>query len=373
MKNLNVKVALRTLFMGMMLSLFALSPVLGAVGLAGSILAISQPSAYAASGIDITKLSDLLGAYMRKYATDIWRAALNDIELEKYMRKVPGVSDEYVQPSSSHDEFLQPYQKGWTPKGTVSFDALINKVRQIKMDIELEDLDELHRSYLAYMASEEFTRDKWPIVKYIVINHVIPGIRQEIANFSAYGKYIAPTPGTAGASINSVDGILTVTANQIDAGKIIPLTTGVLTDDDILDQVDAYYQQIPKPYRSMAGDILVAPEVTFMYDRAYFAKYNASPMITSDINAITIRGTRKRLVAIPEFEGSQRMIHTPKGNMLCMYDKIEVPGQFDVQKDKRIVNILSDFKRGYGYGNLKEVFCNDVDGLVDASEGEGEA
>jgi hypothetical protein len=373
MKNLNLQVGLRTLFFSMLIALFALNPVLGVVGLTGSAAVLATSKGMATSGIDLTQLNTVLGAYMRKYAADIWRLALNDIELEKYMRKVPGVSDEYVQPSSSHTEFLQPYQKDWTPKGTVAFDAMINKVRQIKMDLQLEELDELHRSYLAYMATEEFTRDKWPIVKYIVINHVIPGIRQEIATISAIGKYQAPTPGTAGSYLDSTDGILTVTANQIADGGIVPLTTGVLTDADILEQVDSFYQQLPKPYRSMPGDIIVAPEVTFMYDRAYWEKYNASPMITSDINAITIRGTRKRLVAIPEFEGSQRMIHTTKNNMLCMFDKIEVPGTFETQVDKRIVNILTDFKRGYGYGNLKEVFVNDVDGLVDGGEGAGEA
>jgi hypothetical protein len=55
--------------------------------------------------------------------------------------------------------------------------------------------------------------------------------------------------------------------------------------------------------------------------------------------------------------------------MLTMYDKVYAPNSFEVEKDKRVVNVMADFKRGYGFGSLTEVFTNDVD-TVNGGEGE---
>jgi hypothetical protein len=366
----NLKLFFTAIFM------FALAGPLGA-GLAfGASFLASGTSSSVMFGIDVTQLNGVLGEYMRKFEKEIWRLATNEIQLENYMRKVPGISDEYVSTLSRHTEFLQPKQPGWQPKGAASFESRINKVRPIKMDVTLtdEDLDQLHRSYLAYMASEEGQRDKWPIVKYIVQEHIVPAIREEIAAFSANGVYVAPTPGTPGDSINSVDGILTIITNEITDSNLGALTTGEFEQTTIIDQIDAWIDQQPTKYRKMAGNILASPEVVAMYWRARRAQFGGNTDYKGSYDMINVEGTKKTLIAIDEFAGTQRILETPKKNLLCMYDQIEVPTTpFFIQQEKRDLHILTDFKRGYGFATLEEiVFVNDVAEPLVGGDEEGE-
>jgi hypothetical protein len=355
--------------LGMILAgLFAFNPLAGA---AASIFGSSliSTSGVAATGLDLSELVDQLGNYMRMYQSEIWRAATSDIQLENLTRKVANVTDEYVVPQSRHTELLQPFQSDFTPKGTVAFDARINKVRQIKLDMQLKDMDDLYRTYLAFMADESQTRDKWPLVKYIVMNHLVPGIREEIAMISARGEYAAPVAGTPGASLASTDGFLTIINNEIADNNLQPLTTGLFEQDTIIDQFEEWMDQIPVKYRNIATPIICAPEVKMMYARAYRNKYGANQNYNGEFNRIVLDGTQKELIAVDEFAGTHRIIHTTKGNMLTMYDKVYAPNSFEVEKEKRVVNVMADFKRGYGFGSLTEVFTNDVD-TVNGGEGE---
>src|SRR5690554_85691 len=179
-------------------------------------------------GLDLTALNAQLGAYVRKYEKSIWKLVTQDIELEKYMRKVSGVTDEYVISTGSVSEVLQPFQNGWTPKGTTSFNPRINKVHQIKVDYLIDNIDDIYRTYLTYLATEGVKRSEWPLVRYIVSELIVPKMREEIAELSVNGNYAAPTPGTAGASIDSTDGILTVVGDEITATNLTPITTGVM-------------------------------------------------------------------------------------------------------------------------------------------------
>jgi hypothetical protein len=310
------------------------------------------------AGLDISAINTELGAYWRVYQKEIWRKLFTELELEKYMRKVPNVTDEYVVPSSSNTELLQPFQKAWTPKGSVAFDARINKVRQIKIDYLLDSMDEIYRSYLAFMADETTERKNWPLVKYIVMNHIIPGMREELNQISATGNYAAPTPGTAGAYLTSTDGILTIVADEITATNLTPITTGVVTQSDALDKFETFNDSMPVKYRDMAGVILCSATLARYYQRDYRANFGSFNALDSKDN-LKLDATKKVIVGLECFEGSQRMLFTPQNNLLCMYDKIDVPSSFEFQVENRTVKILGDFKRGYGFGNLSEVFVND--------------
>jgi hypothetical protein len=366
----NLKLIFTAIFMFAFVGPFGTALAFGASFLAGSVssgLTMANP-------LDISEVNSVLGAYMRKFEKEIWRLATQDIQLENYMTKVPGISDEYVTYLSKNGEFLQAKQPGWQPKGGVSFHPRINKVRQIKMDYTLEDqdLNQLFTSHLAYLATEEGQRDKWPIVKYIVMEHIIPGIREEISKMSAFGEYVAPTPGTAGLSINAVDGILTVVDNEIAASNLGTLTTGEFDIDNVVDQIEGFVDQQPVKYRHMAGTILASPEVVKLYWRGRRKDFGQNMDYKAIYDGIPVEGTKKIIVAIDEFAGTQRIIETPKKNLLCMYDKVYVPSSpFVIQQDKRDLHILTDFKRGYGFATLEDiVFVNDV--AVPEPEGEEE-
>ena len=318
-----------------------------------------QIGALSATGFDLTALNAQIGAFYRRYDKEIWKAITRGITFEKYMRGVPNVTDEYVSPHSSHTEFLQPYQSGFQEKGSVSFDARKNKVFHIKMDFLLQDIYDIYRSYLSFLSDESKDIKDWPFVKYIVYEHIIPGIIEEISILSVKGAYVAPTPGTAGTSISSADGVLTIVANEISGMNLNPIVTGAITQANVIDAFNDYYDGMHDDYKGMPGEVFMAPSVKLMYERAQLETYGATQTYKGPQNETFIFGTRKKLVEIPEFEGSQRLLHTPKKNLLKLYNKINVPNSVEIQKENRDLKFLLDFHRGYGFGNLYEVFTND--------------
>ena len=172
------------------------------------------------------------------------------------------------------------------------------------------------------------------------------------------GVYAAPTPGTAGASIASTDGILTKIAAEIVASNITPIVTGVLGSTDTLTKTELFHDSLPSKFRSMPGVLFMSSTNALYYQRNYRTAFGG----TNDQNAkgnLKLDGTKKEIVGLDCFEGSDRILFTPKNNLLCMYDKVYAPSTFEVQQDKRDVNIFTDFHRGYGFGNLSEVFVND--------------
>lgn len=309
-------------------------------------------------GFSLTEINATLGAYCRKHEKKIMQLLFQDIELEKHTRKVSGISDEYAVSSSSIDNVLQPYQKAWTPKGEVNFTAVINKVRQVKIDYELCDLDELYRSWLCFMADEKKHRKDWPFTRYILREHIIPQIRQEI-DFNSYnGVWAAPIPGTPGASATSVTGFKKIIEDLITATTIVPIATGAITSSNIVDRVEFFVDSLPNRYSNISTPILMSKTLAKFYWRDYRQSFGGNNDYTGKGN-LKVDATMKTIIGVDSMEGSDRFIHTTKGNMLTMFDKIDTINNLETQVDKRQINMLGDFKRGYGFGIAEEVFVND--------------
>jgi len=366
MKNLQ-KLLIVALFGAISFGTFGLSSFLGASAFVlGSMLTPAHSSSLRA-GLDLSDINSQLGAYTRKYESKIWANMLNTITLENFMTPVSGVKSQFISKNSSINEVLQPFQKGFQAKGKVSIDAKINKVRHIKADIIFDDIDDLFDSHAAEMADESKERDKWPFIPWVISSHIVPQVQEEMAANSAYGVYSAPTPGTAGASINTVDGLLTEVATDITASNLTPFVTGAITPSNVIDAVEGFVDDIyaaGNVWKKKIKRILLAADIVTMYKRAYRDAYGGNNDYsgmskTEGVNIATIEGTNIKLVGVDDMVGSQRMIATWDGNLIKMFDKINVPNKINTQLDKRDVIMLLDFFRGYGYKAYNGFFVND--------------
>lgn len=313
-----------------------------------------------AVGFDLTAFNTSLGAFFRnkKELMKLWTGVFQGLEFHSYMTKIGGVTDEYVTGSATISDILQPYQSGWTPKGTASFRARINKVRPIKVDYEFEDLDELYQSWLAEMADETSERKNWPFVKFVVYDLMVPKIKEELEAISYNGVYQAPTAGTASPYLDTTDGIGTIIANEITAGNITPINTGALTATNMVDKTEFFIDNIPHKYRHVSGVIFMSKTNAMNYYRDFRANFGGNNNYNGN-ETLDIPHTGKKVVGIVAMEGSDRMFFTPKTNMVRLYDKIVTPGNFQTQQDKRKVFVFTDFKAGFGFKNLDIVFAND--------------
>lgn len=308
--------------------------------------------------IDITQLNAQLGAYARRHSQDIATALFQGLEFEGFMTSVPGVTDEYTTQSADISEVLQPFQCDWTPKGTASFDARINKVRQIKIDCEIPCIDDLSRSWLAFLTDEEKDRREWPIVRWIIDRLVLPKAIAELDDMSYNGVYSAPTPGTPGAAADSADGMAEIIANEISGGGLTPIPTGAITPANIVDAVEDFVGAIPKPYRNLEGPIFMSCTNARNYELGYRNAYGQNNNYNGN-GQLRIDGSRKFIIPIAAMEGSDRFICTPRGNMFKMYDKINTISNLNAQLEKRQIILFGDFKRGWGIGDRNRMFVND--------------
>jgi len=319
-----------------------------------------SPQGSLRDGIDISEVAVQLGDYFRMYSREIWSQILKGINFEQYMKTVTGVTSQHVGTVSSRTEFIQAYQKGFQPKGTVSLVPYINQVFKLKIDYLIEDLPQLSKNYLAFLYAENKSVDQYPFVQWVVETHLIPGMTEEMYRNAVIGNRVNPTTGVAGNSVDSLNGIFTIITDEIAAGNLTNvIATGALTTSNIVDKVEDFHKAIDFEYRSLPGIVFMSDAWAQAYKYGYRDNFGTNQDFTGA--TMSIFGTQKQIVGIPALNGSSRMMYTPtgpQGNMLKLQDKVSMP-TLTSQVYNRELKLLGDFHRGYGFESLEAVFVND--------------
>lgn len=331
----------------------------GAIVVVGSLFA-SVPSGAIAAGIDVSDIVSALGQYMSvpKTMTDLWHRLYTGYELAPYMRRIGGQTGKYVGIAGGMTEVTQPWQSGFTPKGTAEFTPYENQVYRAKVDYVIDNIDEIVGSWTQFLHDEEKERKDWPLVKYILEMVLLPKVIEEHNTAMCRGVYAAPTPGTPGAAIAQMNGLLTIIANEITATNLTPIPTGVVAVTDALDKFETFADGIDPKFADKGGIILCSKTMERYYKKDYRANFGS----TNDVNS---KGQTKlddyniSIVGLEGFGTSQRMVFVTEGNLLHLYDKVFAPNQFQVQQDKRDVVIFTDWHTGVGFNSLDGVFVND--------------
>lgn len=342
---------------------YEFNPIAG--GLTGVFLAglSKSPQGSLRSGIDLSEVVSQLGTYLNvpKNANGFWRRIYNELELLVYARKKSGQVGRHIGMQSSNTQVLQAFQKLFTPKGDVAFTPYISQVFRLKVDFLLDNIDEIYDSYLHFLADETIDRKDWPLVKYIVEYHLIPSIVDELNIASCVGYFVPPTPNVAGASINSMDGLLTIVAKEVANGAITPIITGAIAANNAVSKVETFADGIDVNYTKQGGVIFCSHDVARKYKGDYRTLFGATNDQKAKNNTF-LDNYKIELVPLLGFGASQRLVFTPtgsKGNLLWLYDKILNPTKFEVQKQYRDIILMTDFNAGVGFETTDTVFTND--------------
>lgn len=339
--------------------LYDFNPILTGVGALFLSAFASIPSGSLAAGMDISAFATLLGNYWRKYEKEISNSVYYGLELENLMTPIGGITDEYVSSFGRSSNLLQPGQTAWTPQGAVTLTPYINKVRPAKLDFVLDNLDDLYVTYLSADYTDENKDQKdWPFVKWVVMNHLIPKMIEEVELMSGQGVYDAPTPGTAGGFMDITDGIITVCDNLITAGDITPITTGAITASNILDRVEFFCDNLDNRVKNAKEVLIMSHTNARRYMRDYRAEFGSTGDKDSKAN-LKIDATNITIVGVQAFEGRDTFLHTPKANLLRLFDKKTIMSNLQTQQWHREVHLFSDMKKGYGFRTLEFVSVND--------------
>lgn len=264
--------------------------------------------------------------------------------------------------SSAMTRILQPFQKAFTPIGTLTFKPVSIPLFKVKVDIS-EYPDDLEATWLGFLAGEGIDRKAWPFWKWFIMKHVLPQAeRDREVNEIFDGVYDAPTPGTAGDAGSAMDGINTVRKTLIDAGRISPIVTGAFPTDavDFCTFIEEFVADFDKDVRKQVMELEMNEDGALLYKQGKRQKYNINYaqadnlMNVEDFPNVTIVGRQS-------FGSSEVLIATPKWNKLRPIKRTAVDKMFTLESVDRQVKFFADWWEGYGYALPEWVQTNDVD------------
>ncbi len=310
-----------------------------------------------------------LNAVQRTYGMEIHQKARIGLEWEKMLPF--RVTDKvHTEPNATLSEILQPYQWQYTPKGGVNFDAVENTLQIIKADVKLtaDDIAVFWDSWKLEWYDIGLVKtdpQKYSFSAYLYETLYTKKIIEELNQMEWSGSYTAPTAGTAGNSINSIDGLKTKIAAAISAGKLTEIPTGTLLDSTMVEQVEAFCDAIPQPYRDMPGRLVMSSTNARAYWRNYRGEFGTGNGVTgNENNELRVDATNKRIVPNMSMDTttSDRIVFLPD-NMpsLILGTRRGYPMNLTLrwESQERIVKGLGEFYRFTGATYWQHVFVND--------------
>ena len=306
--------------------------------------------------LNISALNTALGAYYRQNRQEVLTKMYQAEDARQYFNVLSGIQDEYVMTELDIQEMTQPYQSGWTPKGEATFTPEIIKTRPIKVDFPFTP-KALEATWIGYLKTNGSSPEEYPFVAFIY-EKIVEKVAREVSNTCINGVYVAPTAGTAGAAIASFNGLLKVVADGITAAKITPTTTGAITATNVVEKIELMVDSLPNENRDQELVMLMSPSIKRWYFRKLRLDFGANVDYTAGKEMVDF--TNVRIVSPRYMNGSQRLIITRPENLIMVEDGVSEEENILVQANRRQLEVMMDFKRGVGFGIMKNyVWTND--------------
>lgn len=270
-------------------------------------------------------------------------------------------SDLYRSSNSKLGEIVQGFQKGFTPKGDLTFEPNEIRLRNIKIDLSLYP-DDVKGKWLGFLASlDKQERAEWPIVRYLLEKEVTPQIPDDM-EMNAYwgGSYVAPTPGTATTAAAALDGLKKTIDAGLLAGSVNAITlTALPTPSTMFDAVEEFSDDI-----YAANNRLSSVKIKIFMEPAFLRNYFRDKRNThgADTNYSTVAintvdfSPNIELVALPSMAGSGYMFATPADNLVHLR-KTNGMATPKVEESKREVFLMLDWWEGIGFEYNELVFA----------------
>ncbi len=320
--------------------------------------------------ITIDALAAHLNDHSRMFSQDIQTKTRLGLEMENIISQRQSTGEYYVVENAEATEVLQPYQGTFTPKGEVTHNEISIRVRPIKMDLQFTEvqLEKWWNSWMVSRFDPEKDPMQWTFPRFIVEREILPKFQDDLNTVSWTGSYAAPTPGTAGDAVDSVDGFKKVIADSITSEAIPPanvITTTALSASNARDKVELFLDSIPSYITAKGGKILMSPTLRRHYMRDYRAEFTqqVGPYSTNNSpRTIMVDDYNVELKAVATMEGSGRIIFLPNGrdNMVWVSRAgSPVYPQMIFKTKSRVLELYATIYRGYGFEYPQEVYVNE--------------
>lgn len=300
------------------------------------------------SAIDITELATNLGDYHREHRDRLSAELLLDESFADKFEIMDDVTDEVPLPNLSISDLIKPANPNtFAPTANaLGFGSRTLKVRGIKVDLQLVP-QVLEKTWLGKMKNPSDPFDM-PFEDFIM-QYINSKIKENLLLQAVYGGTYNASGTTPAATM---DGFLTKIAAEITATNITPVATGAITATNVIDSLETVYDGLGEAYKNVPTEMKVNTQIFDWYNRRYRTSYGANNNYEGmKMGRILLDGTNCEVVREPGLGASQRVICTPKENLVMGVDSMG-GYNMDIQKFDRTIKILVDFKAGV---ELKEI------------------
>lgn len=290
-------------------------------------------------------------------------------ESRSFFTPVPTDDSVYRMGSSRVGELLQAFQKKFTPKGDLKIvPRPIDTYRQM-VDVE-EYPDDLQRSWVAFLGSENLDRGTWPFVRWWIEHHLVGQTYQDLELEAIYkGIYAAPTPGVPGPAHESMTGfrhIINTWVNDSTIPTANVINTGAFdtsSPSNFVGQIVDFVKSVNALYRKRVPmKLAIGNEYEMHWEQGILEKYNLNTQTMPEGNKNRVPFANNiQLAFLPSVGSSEKLVLTPAANALMPQKGMENLGKFKVEAAKKQVAAMTDFQFGVGFVLPTEIWTNDRD------------
>lgn len=321
--------------------------------------------AAAGNGLDVTDLNAELGSVMPAGVRleVLTKRIYNGFNDAQHFTKVQSNTD-YKASTALMTEVSQQFTSKWTPKGAAKFTPITIKYRRHKINVAITPAD-IIPSWLLYMYEQGKTPSQMPIVKYIIEQHILPKVADDITlSMIGKGKFVdagnvsTGDPGKAASA--SMDGYETILVEGSKDSKCKinffkaaadPFT---MTDSQLLAYVDSFVDAI-SPLFAKHLELHCSPEFLTRYKRADF---NVNGKYTGLENGGQIRFTSFSLVPLESMYGSPILFATPKENFVMLVDLTKAESCINkIEEQDYDVKVFGEYSLSTGFKIAEAVYA----------------
>ena len=270
---------------------------------------------------------------------------------------------------------LQPFQKAFTSKGTLTFKPNAFPLFKMKIDQDV-DPDDIESSYVGFLNGlADLERANQPLIRYIIEQHLIAAKDKDMEEDVSFGGvFVEPTPNVASPAAESMDGIKEVLKKYVAGGRVNLgnglLSIGNLATDpvDFCTQIEEMVEMITPALRKELDMIVMSQTLQTRYKNGKRKKYGLNVNFLSGTGVsdlLTIENYSKIMVGgFVSHEGSNVIWATPKMNRIRPIWKGNLASVFKVESAKRAVSIFTDWHEALEFEVPDLIVANDTNELV---------
>ncbi len=287
----------------------------------------------------------------------------------KHMTRVQSNTD-YIASDAIISEVSQEFTAKWTPKGTMKFTPIRIPYRRHKINVAISPASILE-SWLMFLYEQGKTMQEMPITKYIIENHILPKILDDITRaMIGKGKYEAASAdvqdGDAGRpAAKSMDGYETILVEDKKSGRYninhykAAADPFAMEDVALLKYVDGFVDAIADFF---VGNLTIhcSPQFLTRYQRADFAingKYTGENIGTA------VRFTKFSFIPLESMYNSPILFATSKENFVELVDYSKADRCINkIEEQNYDVKIFGEYSLSVGFKIGEAVFAAVPDG-----------